>query len=286
VLDPGYALAYSGLADAFSYLGNFNYLEPGDAYRQARVAALKALALDDELAEAHLSLALIRMNHDWDWVSAEKAYRRALDLNPGYASAHSGYAWFKAARGRLDEAIDQMRRTLELDPLSISENANFAWYLYMARRYDAAVEQLRKTLDMEPTDPYAHQLLGRVYEQQAKYSEAVAELREAVARSDDGATELAALGHAYAVAGQAADARQILRQLQGRSEREFVSPYNLAIVYAGLGELEQAIASLDRAYDRRDGWLAGHVNVDPRFDPVRRDPRFQELLRRIGLLSS
>ncbi len=282
-LDPAYALAYSGLADTFSSLGNYNYMEPGEAYRQARAAALKALELDDELAEAHVSLALIRMNHDWDWVSAEKEYERALVLNPGYALAHSSYAWLLAARGRLDEAIDRMRRTLELDPLSVLENANFGWYLYMARRYEAAAEQIRKTLEIDPAYGYAHHLLGRVYEQQRKYPEAIAELREAASRSGDDSTDLAALGHAYAVAGRTAEARRILNSLQQLSQQKYVSPYNLAIVSAGLGELEPSLGWLERAYQQRDGWLAGHVKVDPRFDTIRRDPRFHDLLRRIGL---
>jgi pentatricopeptide repeat protein len=244
---------------------------------------LKALELDEELAEAHVALALIRMNHDWDWQSAEREYQRALALNPGYAPAHSGYAWLLAAQGRLDAAIARMRRTIELDPLSVREQANFGWYFYMARQYDQAVAQLLKTLQMDSDYAYTFHLLGRVYEQQARHDDAIVQHRRAVEGSGRGSTELAGLAHAYAVAGRIDEARMVLNELRRMGTQKYVSPYNVAVVHAGLGEPDAAFAWLERAYAQRDGWLAGHVNVDPRFDPLRSDARFADLLRRIGL---
>ena len=190
-----------------------------------------------------------------------------------------------AAQGRLDAAIERMRRTLELDPLSVTESANFGWYLLMARRYDAAVEQIRKTLAIDPAYAYAHEVLGRIHEQQGKYPEAIAELRVAVERSRGGLTELAALGHGYAAAGRTAEARDILEQFGNCLSRSMFPLYNRAVVYAGLKDVDQTFVWLERAYQQRDGWLAGHVSVDPRFDLVRPDPRFDDLLRRIGLRS-
>jgi tetratricopeptide (TPR) repeat protein len=281
--DPTYALAYAGLADAWSFLGNFDQVPPDEAFREARAAALKALELDEELAEAHASLGFIRMCHDRDWVSAERDYKRALALNPGYAAAHSRYAWHLGARGRLDEAIERIQRTLELDPMSLNENTNSGWYLYMARRYEAAEAQLKKTLEMDANYHFARVLLGRVYEQQKKYPEAIAEHREAVARSGSGSTELAALAYACAIAGKTEEARKVFEQLQQRAKQRYVSPYSIAVVHVGLGEVNEAFEWLEKAYERRDGWIAGWIKVDPRFDSLRPDPRFTSLLRRLGL---
>ncbi|MFY9610946.1 MAG: protein kinase [Blastocatellia bacterium] len=281
--DPSYALAFSGLADSYSYLGNHGFLPPNEASPIAKQEAMKALKIDETLAEAHTSLAYVRMNYDWDWPGAGKEYERAIELDPGYTKAHSLYAWYLAAQGRFDEAIAEMKRSLEIDPLSLYDNTNLGWHLYMSRRYAQAIEQLQMTLDMEPNFAQARIDLGQVYEQEKMYEQAVVELQKAMALYGGSPTSRAALGHAYAIAGKKGEARRVVSQLKDLSKRKHVSSYDIAIIYTGLGETEQAFAWLEKAYKQRDGWLAGRLKVDPRLDNLRSDPRLADLMRRVGL---
>jgi len=280
--DSNYALAYAGLADSYSYLGNHGFLPPNEVFPKGKTAALKALEIDDSLAEAHTSLGYIRVDYDWDWANAEREFKRAIELNPSYTRAHSLYAALLGARGRFDDALGEMKRALEPDPLSLYDNTNLGWYFYMARRYDDAIAQYKKTLDMDPSFAQAHLWFGQVYEQKKMYGEAITEFQKAIALYRDSATAAAALGHAYAIAGNRGEALRMLNELKDLSKKKYVSCYDIAVINAGLGDKEQVFVWLEKAYEERDGWLAFWAKVDPRLDVVRADPRFADLLRRIG----
>ena len=281
--DPNYALAYSGLADSYTYLSNHGFMAPQEAAPKARTAVAKALELDDELAEAHTALAYLRMDYDWDWRGAEASFQRAIDLNPAYPKAHSLYACVYSARKQPDMALVEINRAVTLEPLSIYDNVNVGWHLMMARRYEEAAEQLRRTLEMDPNEATGHHWLGLVLEQQGKLPTATEELQKAIVLSGDTASTNGALGHVDAMAGRKDEARKILWKLQSGFEKGYVSAYAVAIVKTGLGDLNGAFASLQRACDERDGILPIWVNVDPRLDPLRQDPRFEAILRRVGL---
>ena len=280
--DPSYALAYSGMADSYSYLGNHGFLPPKEVSPQAKEAALKALEIDDMLAEAHTSLAYVKVNYDWDWASAEREFKRAIDLNPSYTRAHSLYAACLSGQGRFEETLSEMKRALELDPLSLYDNTNLACHLNNARRYDEAVEQFRKTIEMDQSFAQAHLWLGQAYEAKQMYEEAISEFNKAIALYGRSPSAIAALGHVYAVAGRNGDARRYLRELQELARKRYVSSYDIAVIFTGLGENDQAFVRLGDAYERRDGWLAFWLKVDSRLDPLRPDARYQELLRRVG----
>jgi TolB-like protein/Tfp pilus assembly protein PilF len=279
--DPDYALAYSGLADAYALMSDYSVLPPNEAMPKARAAAERALALDDQLAEAHTSLAFVRMAYDWKWDEAGQEFQRAIVLNPNYATAHQWYASYLVQVGRFGEALSEIRHAQELDPLSSIISANAGLYLYYAQQYDQATAQLHKTLEVNDQFGVAHLYLGYVYLQQPGHApEAVAEFQKAQAYMGDDAETLAALGHAYAAAGQRADAQKVLATLREHAARGYVSPYFVAVVYTGLGDRERAFDSLERAYqDRHPGMIL--LKYDPRFDPLRRDPRFTKLIRRI-----
>ena len=280
--DPGYALAYSGLADSYVLFPNYGITPPKAAIPRARRAAQKALEIDDTLAEAHTTLASIRATYDWDWVDAERKYKRAIELNPSYPTAHQWYAQYLVRMGRFREATTEMKRAQELDPLSLIINATGGFIFYMARQYDQAIKELRKTVELDPNFGNAHYYLGRAYVQKAMYGEAVAELEKAASLSGRGTVQIAELAHACAVAGKRQRALKILNELlRERLEKGYVSSYRVALVYVGLGEQDQALAWLKRAYDERSWWL-GFLKVDPRLDPLRADPRFQDLLRRMN----
>jgi len=283
-LDPNYALAYPGMADCYSLLGwdLFGGLAPREALPIAKAAAVRALEKDDSLAEAHNSLAWTKLVFDWDWAGAESEFKRAVELNPGYAVAHQWYAECLAGIGRYEEASVEAKQALELDPLSLMINILAGWILYFDRQNDQAIERFRKTLELDPNFWVAHWTLGRAYEQKMMFAEAIAELRRAIALSAGSPLSLAALGHAYAVSGQTIEAQNVLAQLKESSEKRYVSPYSIATIYAGLGEKDQAFRWLERAYEERSGWLIW-LRAEPVSDPLRPDPRFQDLLRRIGL---
>ncbi len=280
--DPAYALAYAGLADSYSVLPDYSRVLPMEAWQKARAAAEKALAIDDSLAEAHISLALLLHRANWDWDGAEREFRRALELNPGYATAHHWYAAFLAAVGRFDEALAEIRRAREVDPLSLPINTAVARLLYMARQYDPAIEEYRKTIEMDSNFPSAHTWIGAAYVQKGEHQQAIAELQRGFHLSEEDTYALGLLGYAHGRVGQKSEAFRILDTLKEQSKRQYVSPYALAAVYTGLGDKDQALAWLAKAYEERSAWLF-YVKVEPWLDPLRSDPRFQDLLRRMRL---
>lgn len=278
-VDPNYPLGYAGLADAYLVSAYRRYLAPQEGYPKARAAALKALELDDRLAEAHTSLAAITGLYDHDWQGAEREFKRAVELNPSYANAHHWHALNLDEMGRLDESVAEINRALELDPLSMIINANAAFLLYHARRYDQAIEQLRKASEIDPESRRDGTLLGMVYEQKGMYREAIVELQKCVGSSEVDPFSLGALGHVYAVAGERNKAVKIVEQLKALSKQRRVDPRAMAEVYVGLGDKDQTIAWLEEVY--REGSYG--LRADPRFDGLRSDPRLQALLARVGL---
>lgn len=282
--DPNYALAYAGLADCYLLLGIgfYGVLPPREAMPKAKGAARKALEIDDTLAEAHTSLAHAIMNFDWDWSGAEREYMRGIELNPNYPTAHQFYAVYLMQMARFDEAVLEQRRAQDLDPLSLSINASLGLLSLYARQHDQAIDQFRKTLEMDHNFPLAHLGLGEAYEQKGMYDEAVAEFQAAIALSGGSPVMVAALGHAYAISDRRGEAQKVLDELKELSKRRYVAPFDVAMVYAGLGEKDQAFEWLQRAYEERDDWLT-FLKVEPRADTLRSDPRFQDLLQRVGL---
>jgi len=280
--DPNYAQAYSGLADTYALLGDWQYgvLAPKDALPRAKAAAIKALQLDNTLGEAHTSLAFCLEGFDWDLQSADQEFRRGIALNPGYATAHHWYAWHLSLLGRNDESIAEMRKAQNLDPLSLIINADLAEVLLLARLTNESIQQSRKTIEMDVNFPFAHNQLGLAYLQQQKREEAIVELQTATRLSASSPTCAANLGRAYAVTGRRDEAVQLLGDLKERATASYSNAAEIAIVYAALGDTDQAIAWLDKGYEER---FNPGVLLRPGFDPLRADPRFQDLERRVGL---
>ena len=282
--DPGYALAHAGLADSYSLLCSYHILPPKESIPRARTAATRAMELDDTLAEAYESLAHVRILYDWSWSNAKREFRRAVELNPGYATAHQRYALLLTVIGQLDQAIAETRRAQELDPLSLIINTDVGLAFYIARQYDQAIEQYRNVLVMDPNFSVAHFALGLAYEQNEIYEEAIAELRKAISLSGGITVMIGALGYSYAVSGRRDKAKKVLEELRELSQRRYVSPYSIATIYVGLGDKDQAFEWLQKAYQDRSAWLIHlHLKVDPRLDSLRSDPRFIALLKKMGL---
>jgi serine/threonine-protein kinase len=279
-LDPGYALAYAGIGYV-NAVASSQYQEPHEAMLRARQASLRALELDETLPEAHFALALVKWWADWNWPAAEAGFRRTLELNPNNATMRAVYSDFLSTQERFTEAMVHAQRAQELEPLSIYVNSVLAKVYYNARQYDRALIAYRQTLELDPDSTRIQRGLGRVLLQQGKYAEAIAALRQAIAREPH-PYFISDLGRAYAVAGRHAEARQMMAQLQQMAQRRYVSPVYIAKVYAGLGETDQALAMLDRAFQEHSDQLT-ELRVDPAFDRLRANPRFAELLRRIGL---
>ncbi|HEY0322219.1 MAG TPA: protein kinase [Pyrinomonadaceae bacterium] len=280
--DPSYALAYAGLADSYAMLGDYSVLAPSETFPRAEAAATTALKLDDNLAEGHTSLAFVKMAYAWDWASADREFRRAIELNPNYATAHQWYASYLVMMGRFDDSIREIKRAQELDPLSRIINANLGLHYYYARKFDESIQQLKKTISLDESFFVAHQYLGRTYIQKGMHKEAIAELERARELSGNAPEVVASLGHAYAVAGRTGDAQKVLADLDELARERYVLPYFRAAVYTGLGDKDQAFAWLERAYEERHPGLV-LVNIDPRFDTLRSDPRFTDLIRRLGV---
>ncbi len=280
--DPTYAQAYSGLADTYALLGDWQYaaMTPTEAFPKAKAAAIKALELDSKLGEAHNSLAFVLDGYDWDFESAEKEFQRAIELNPGYATAHHWYAWHLSLLGRFDDAIAEMRKAENLDPLSLIINADLAELLVLAHSYDDSIRQSRKTIEMDPNFALAHNQLAQAYLQKHMYDEAVAELQEAVKLSGDSPTCLANLARAYVASGKRSEAVKLLGDLKKRSNPGHSNAAEIAMIYASLGDKDQAMTWLGKGFEER---FNPGVLLRPGFDPLRSDPRFQNLLRRIGL---
>jgi TolB-like protein/DNA-binding winged helix-turn-helix (wHTH) protein/Tfp pilus assembly protein PilF len=283
-LDPNYALAYAGLADSYVLLGSVpnDALRPREAMPRAKEAAKKALELDDTLAQAHATLAYVSTFYEWDWPAAEREFRRALELKPDYATARQWYAEYLAARGQMDEALTEVQRARDADPLELITHTAVAEVFYLSRQYDKVIEQCRKTLEFEPSFFLAHFHLGRAYLEKGMYKEAIAEFERAKTLSGDSAAMVMALGYAHARAGNVPEARRALVELQQLARSRYVPALYFAAVHTGLGDTAQALTWLNRAYQEHTDYLV-YLKVEPMADPLRADPQFQRLLRRVGL---
>jgi len=281
--DPGYALAYSGLADCYSILGLYSILPPKESLARAKAAAVAAVAFDDELAEGHASLGFILAFLDWDWAGGEKEFQRAFELNPGYWVTPYWYAVTLSATGRFEEAEQQIRRGMELEPLSPVVMHAAAWNAIASRRYDEAVERSLKGLETDPDYFLLRHWLGLTYVVQKKYPQAIRELQTAVDLCRGGVSwAVGALGHAHAAAGNTAEATRILEELKDRAERETIDFISLTLIYVGLGDVDNALISLDKACDAR-GMVGVFTKVDPRLASLHSEPRFQQALKRMNL---
>jgi tetratricopeptide (TPR) repeat protein len=280
-IDPGYAEAYSGLADSYALAGDWanGILPPSEAFPLAKAAANEALALNDRLAEAHTSLALVLDLYYWDWDAAEKQYALAINLNPGYAVAHEWYAWHLLLLGHSAEALFEMRRAESLDPVSPVIRSNLADVLTVSHLFEESVRQSRRTLALDPNFAIGHFHLAEALVQQRQYEAAIAEFQQAIALSGHLALFDANLAHAYALSGRRADAQKIAKDMEARLDLNPAAA-RIALIYVGLGDPDQAMNWLNKAYDAR---FNPEVLVRPTFDPLRSDARFRELRRRLGL---
>jgi len=276
--DPGSALAYAGLADSYIILGSYEYLPPKEAYPKAKAAAQRALEIDRTLAEAHASLGRFGIEYDWDWSASEEEYKRAIELNPNYATAHHWYADYLAWVGRHNESLVEIERARQLDPLSLIINTVVAISLSYARRYDEAIEQFHRTLEIDSNFAVAHLYLADAYAQTSHFPEAIAEAQKAVSLSGAAPVFVADLARVYAVAGNRAAANRLLKDVLRRS---YVPKYHVAMVHIALGKHQEALDWLDKAAEDRSPQLV-LLKVDPGLDPLRSDPRFQDLLRRMN----
>jgi tetratricopeptide (TPR) repeat protein len=280
--DPGYAQAYAGLADSYALAGDWEYgvLDPKEGYPRAKEAATKALQIDNTLGEAHVSLAFCLDGFDWNWEGGGNEFRQGLELSPGYATGHHWYAWHLAALGRNDEAVAEMEKARSLDPLSLVIGSDLAEELLIAHRYDEAMKQSQQTIEMDPLFALAHHMLGQVFVQKQRYNEAVVEFQKAMELSPGNTSSASNLAYAYAVSGRRKEADKILNELKNRPEHAASNVLEIALIYVGLDDKDQAMSWLEKAYT--DRFNPGAL-LRPGFDPMRSDPRFQDLLKRVGL---
>jgi TolB-like protein/DNA-binding winged helix-turn-helix (wHTH) protein/Tfp pilus assembly protein PilF len=281
--DPNYALAFAGLADCYAILGAtiFGRLPSEQASPNAKSAAQRALQLDPASAEAETSLATAKFNYDWDWTGAENGFKRAIILNPSYATGYQRYSLYLSAMGRSRASLDQIEKARELDPLSISINFSVGWRFYMARQYDLAIEQLRTTLEMDPNYDVPYLILGQAYEQKADYASAIAQLRKGAEITHYTPRLTAALAHAYALAGDKAAAERLLEQMQTVARKQYVSPYYFALIYEGLKRNDDALNCLEKAYDDHSNGMV-FLKVEPQLDSLRASPRFITLQNKMN----
>jgi len=280
--DPDYALAYTGLADAYNMLGSYNILPAHEAYPKAKEAAQKALNIDETLAEAYTSLALVKHRFEWDWFAAETDYNWAIGLNAGYATAHHWYGAFLRDMGRFDEGLAELERARELNPLSLPIVTTIASLFYYARQYDLAIERCKKAFEIDPDFHWAHAILAASYLRKSMFGEAITEFQKAVTHSGGSAAYLADLAHAYVVAGKRDEAQKILEELHEQSKQRYVPHYEIALVYIALGRKDQGFEYLERAYRERSSTLV-RINLDPRLDSLHSDPKYITLLEKMGL---
>ncbi len=280
--DPGYALAYSGLADSYALDLDYRGAPVVEGMERARAEARKAIELDESLAEAHTSLGWVTFIYDWDWVGAEREFSRAIQLNPRYSTARQWYAWLLAAMGRFDEGLAEARSAVDLDPGSVSIRRSLGWLQYYARQSEPALDNLRRALAMDPTAEETHRLLGLVYLQQGRNDEAAAAFREALANTASGAMALAGLGHVAARRGRPDEARAILHELLERRRTGYVSPVAVTGLYVTLGDPDAAFHWLEQAYKERRGWLA-YLKIEPLLEGLKSDARFARLVERMRL---
>lgn len=281
-LDPDFALAYAGLADSYNLLASYAAKPVPTLFLRAKATALKALSLDDKLAEAHASLAAVKLWREFDWEAGERGFRKAIDLNPSYATAHLWLALYLAAMGRIDEALLEIRFGHELDPLSRVLSLNLARILYFARQFDEAVKQCLKTIEMFPDYLIAHRRLGMTYGEKGLFEEAEAEFNGALRLSAKDSETMSAMAYVYAAQERTDEARRILEELEHLASQGYVSPYSLARVHIGLGQFDEAFAQLEKTFQERHGILS-YIKVEPMFDRIREDARYTDLLRRLGL---
>jgi TolB-like protein/DNA-binding winged helix-turn-helix (wHTH) protein len=285
-MDRRFAPAYAGLADAHTIMGLYVYalLRPHETFPKAREAAEEALRIDGALGETHAALGYAKLNYDWDWMEAEREFKRAIELKHDYSASQHYYSHYWMAMGRVEESLAASLRAIDIDKFDLTLNAHLGWHYLYARDPDRAVEQLKKTIELDPNFATSYLYLGFAYEQKGMNEAAIAEFSKGVAIYGDGRRPVieAALGHAYAVAGRRVEAQRTIERLKVAAERRYISPYSIAVIYLGLGDKEQAFAWLNRAYEERDNWLI-YLKVEPRLDPLRTDARFTNLLRRVGL---
>jgi serine/threonine-protein kinase len=290
--DANYAPAYAALAALYNNQANYNFalIPPKEAWIKAKAAAEQALRIDDTLAAAHTSLALVAYQWEWDWPAAEREFKRSLELDstststyePSPSSTYHWYAHFLMSMGRVDESFRAGRRALELDPLDLANNSHQGWHYVFTRQYDKAIEPLKKTLELDPNFPMGQWYLGLALEQKEEWDGAIDQYQKTV-RATAGRPAMASLlGHAYAVANRRSDAQAILQQLETQSKQVYVAPYPIALIHAGMGQRDEAFSWLEKAYLERDSWM-NYLAVDPRLDGLRTDPRFAPLLRRMNL---
>ncbi len=280
--DPAYALAYVGLADTYTYFSFFDVVPPREAMPKAKAAAARALEIDNRLGEAHVSLGYVSYMYDWDWPAAGKHFEQALTLNPAYSRAHTFYPFYLSSLGRSEDALEVAKHSLDIDPASPPVSHSLAVQLYLARQFDNAIAQAHKTLELDPNFAISYELLGEVYVARGMYRESLPELEKYSALSRGRAMSLALLGYAHARLGERSQAIRVLRQLEAASKKSYTPAFSFAVVYAGLGEKDQAFAWLEKAYGERTSRL-GYLKVEPLWDTLRSDPRFADLVRRIGL---
>ena len=279
--DPNFALAYVGIADTYHLLGFYSALPPTQAYPEAKRAAQKALSLDDSLAEAYTTLADVQLHYEYDWSAAEQGFRSAIQRNPNYAVAHHWYAVLLALSGRSAESQTEIVHAQKLDPTSLAITGDMALHYFYAGQYDQIIAQSKMCFELDPNYHMCHFWLARAYVEKKKYTEAIAEFRRTIELQPENLMAIALLGHAYAVSGQPAKAREVIRNLERLSTRRYVGAADFAIVYCGLGETARALEWIERAYQQRDPLLT-RMKLDPVTVPLRSDPRFADLLRRVG----
>jgi serine/threonine protein kinase len=280
--DPGYALAYTGLAESYVLLGWNSYLPPKEAFPRGKAAAMTALEIDPDLGEAHTPLAAALWLHDWKWPEAQSEFNRSLELNPAYPTANHWHAEYVMTMGRQAEAIARMKNSQELDPLSLIISVAIGWASYMARRYDDAVEQLLRTVELDPNYPVTYWILGLLYRKTGRYDLAATAGEKGVNLSGGSPLMRAALAHTYGESGRANEARQLLRDLTELAECKYVSPHFFAGIHIGLGEYDRALECLEKSYKEHSHWLI-YLHIDPSMDALRGSPRFQDLAKRVGL---
>jgi serine/threonine protein kinase/Tfp pilus assembly protein PilF len=283
--DPAYALAHAGVADSYVLLGWNSYLPPKDAFPKAKAAAVTALEFDPDLGEAHAPLAAALWLYDWKWQEAQKEFQGSLELNPTYPTANHWYAEYVMTMGRPAEAIAKMKNSQALDPLSLIINVAIGWAHYMARRYDEALEQLLQTVELDPNYPVTYWILGQLYRTMGRYDLAITEGEKGVNLSGGSPLMRAALAHSYGKAGRRKEALEILDDLTNLAKCKYVAPHFFAGIHIGLGENAGALEYLEKSYEDHSHWLI-YLHIDPSMDDLRQDPRFQDLLKRVGLPAS
>ncbi|HJR64262.1 MAG TPA: protein kinase [Gemmatimonadaceae bacterium] len=281
-LDPQYALAYTGLADSYALHVDYRSVPVTEGLERAKAYARKALELDETLSEAHASLAWCLFIYDWEWEAAARAFRRAIEHNPRYAMAHQWYSMLVASQGKVDEALVEAHTAQELDPASVSVRRTLGWAYFYARRYERAADHLAQAVAMNPTAEESYRVLGLTLAMQESFGEAERVLREALTLPGAGPYAIAALGYSLARSGARSEAKALLAELDGRAKSDYVSPVAFAILTLGLGDVDATLHWAERAYAERRGWLA-YLTVNPMLDPLRGDPRFQDLVRRMRL---